>query len=172
MRFLSPLERKVAVMDRWSLPPRGWWGSWAQAALILRAKGLKCCPSHLGFSIYDQIFPSLPLKARLAITAFPPALQTFCCRSTLLPSFWRGCWEGHGCTRGGVSLLPVTSVQWGDRRAGGQKPTLCDGSLVLAKVRMPVILLLITCVPVATKSSWSHTSTSQHQGRWKLKQSS
>jgi len=34
-----------------------------QAALILRVEGLKCCPSHLGFSVYDQIFPSLPLKA-------------------------------------------------------------------------------------------------------------
>lgn len=33
---------------------------------------------------------------------------------------------------------------------------------------MPVILLLISCVPVATQSLQSHTSTSQQQGRWQL----
>lgn len=70
VRFLSPLERKVVVMDRWSLPHRGWWGSWAQAALILRAKGPQHCPAHLKFSIYGPVFPSLPLKACLE-TSFP-----------------------------------------------------------------------------------------------------
>lgn len=69
-----------------------------QAALILRAKGLKCCPSHFKFSIYDQIFPSQSLKTYPETAGFPPAWQTFGHRGTLLPSLWRGCWEGQGCT--------------------------------------------------------------------------
>lgn len=85
--------------------------------------------------------------------------------------FWRGCWDGWGCTLG-VCLPATHDLPHCSKQMGGQGAKIphCDSSfcLFLARARMPVILLLISCVPVATQSSQPHNSTSQQHGRWQL----
>lgn len=102
--------------------------------------------------------------------SFPTCSANFGWQGTLLPLLLEGALGRLGAHPGG--LPPCHPWPHCREQMGGQRAKIphCDSSfcLFLAGARMPVILLLISCVPVATQSSQTHTSTSQQQGRWQL----